>query len=101
MKILRTLPATFLLFLFLGLCTIFCSGAVFTTGASVLAAESTEVAESAEGLVTDANGYLFYYKDGEKQTGWQTINGKTYYFRKTTKNVPYGSAATGLVKIGD
>ncbi|MCD8023415.1 MAG: hypothetical protein LUF30_10765 [Lachnospiraceae bacterium] len=35
------------------------------------------------------------------QTGWQNINGNNYYFRNSNKSVPTGSAATGLLKIGD
>lgn len=36
-----------------------------------------------EGWVTDENG-TYYYKDGEKLTGWQTIDSYRYYFAPET-----------------
>ena len=41
------------------------------------------------------NGKLYYYKNGKKQSGWQTVGKKRYFFKKKTK-----AAATGKVKIG-
>lgn len=50
------------------------------------------------GLQTNA-GELYYYVNGVVQTGWQTIDGVTYYFR-ASDNV-YGRAATKWMYIGN
>ncbi|MCD8022067.1 MAG: hypothetical protein LUF30_03515, partial [Lachnospiraceae bacterium] len=60
----------------------------------------TESQTLLNGLVTAEDGYLYYYVNGEIKTGWQEINGKTYYFRKSGSSAPKGSAITGLKKIG-
>ena len=41
------------------------------------------------------SGKTYYYKNGKKQSGWQSIGKKKYYFDKKTKVM-----ATGKVKIG-
>jgi glucan-binding YG repeat protein len=50
------------------------------------------------GLQTNA-GELYYYVEGVKQTGWQTVNGTTYYFRAS--DAVYGRAATKWMYIGN
>lgn len=52
-------------------------------------------ASSKNGLIKE-NGKTYYYKNGRRQTGWQTINGKRYYF--STKN---NAMLTGVQKIGN
>ena len=42
---------------------------------------------------TEEDGALCYYTEGVKATGWQTIEGKTYYFSEN------GAAAKGMKKI--
>ena len=49
---------------------------------------------SKNGLIKE-NSKTYYYKNGKKQTGWQTINGKKYYF--STKD---NAMLTGVQKIG-
>lgn len=49
---------------------------------------------SKNGLIKE-NGKTYYYKNGKKQTGWQTINGKKYYF-----SVKDSAMLTGVQKIG-
>ena len=44
-------------------------------------------------------GELYYYVDGVIQTGWHTIDGKTYYFRASDD--VYGRAATKWMYIGN
>ena len=44
--------------------------------------------------------YIFYYVDGKKQTGWQKVDSKTYYFIADGKT-GYGRAATGKRVIDD
>ena len=46
-----------------------------------------------EGLVTES-GNTFYYKNGKKQTGWQQINKKWYFFNSS------GVMQTGWMKQG-
>lgn len=46
-----------------------------------------------DGFVTE-NGNTYYYDNGRKVTGWQTINGSRYYF------LDNGEAADGWVKDG-
>lgn len=46
-----------------------------------------------DGFVTE-NGNIYYYDNGRKVTGWQTINGSRYYF------LDNGEAADGWVKDG-
>jgi len=50
---------------------------------------------SKNGLIKE-NGKTYYYKNGKKQTGWQNINGKRYYF--STKD---NAMLTGVQKIGN
>ena len=38
------------------------------------------VAPVKNGFVKDADGYTYYYVDGEMQTGWQEIGDDVYYF---------------------
>jgi len=52
-------------------------------------------ASSKNGLIKE-NGKTYYYKNGRRQTGWQTINGKRYYF--STKD---NAMLTGVQKIGN
>ncbi len=49
---------------------------------------------SKNGLIKE-NGKTYYYKNGKKQTGWQTINGKKYYFSAKDSTM-----LTGVQKIG-
>ncbi|MCD7735622.1 MAG: hypothetical protein LUI07_01410 [Lachnospiraceae bacterium] len=65
------------------------------------AAETAQSTEDKNGLVKESDGYTYYYVDSVKQTGWATVNGNTYYFRKSDKSAPKGSATVGLIKIGD
>ncbi|MDO4667249.1 MAG: hypothetical protein Q4A90_05375 [Streptococcus sp.] len=43
--------------------------------------------EKKQGFTTDKNGSWYFYNNGEKATGWQTINGKTLYFNKDGKQI--------------
>lgn len=43
-------------------------------------------------------GVLYYYKNGVLQTGWQTVNGETYYFQASA--AVYGQAASMWMVIG-
>ncbi|MCD8077927.1 MAG: hypothetical protein LUE63_06080 [Lachnospiraceae bacterium] len=79
------------------------------SGQTVYAAETEEttgVSETAsenllQGIVKDESGFSYYYIDGTMQTGWQTIDGNTYYFRKkASETEPKGAMMTGLRKIG-
>lgn len=38
-----------------------------------------EAASPENGWIYDSDGRRWYYKDGRKLTGWQTVGGKTYY----------------------
>ena len=59
--------------------------------------ENTEEYESRhlEGFV-EQNGSTYYYVNGVPVTGFQTINGKTYYFNPKT-----GAMQTGYLHLGD
>lgn len=56
---------------------------------------STSTSQAKNGIVKE-NGKTYYYKNGKKQTGWQTINGKKYYFSTKDSNM-----LTGVQKIGN
>lgn len=56
---------------------------------------STDTSKPKNGIVKE-NGKTYYYKNGKKQTGWQTINGKKYYFSTKDSNM-----LTGVQKIGN
>ena len=56
---------------------------------------STGTSKAKNGIVKE-NGKTYYYKNGKKQTGWQTINGKKYYFSTKDSNM-----LTGVQKIGN
>ena len=56
---------------------------------------STGTSKVKNGIVKE-NGKTYYYKNGKKQTGWQTINGKKYYFSTKDSNM-----LTGVQKIGN
>ncbi len=60
--------------------------------ACVSAASATTGAKKKNGWVTSA-GKKYYYRNGKKVTGWQTIKKKRYYFNKK------GVMKTGLQKI--
>ena len=45
------------------------------------------------GLITE-NGYTYYYVNGVKQTGFQTIDGNTYFFSRVD-----GAMRTGIFSI--
>ncbi len=63
--------------------------------------ETTETQEPVVELVKK-KGYYYCYIDGEMKTGWQEVDGKTYYFKKKkSSSTPKGAALTGLRKIGD
>ena len=68
-----------------------------STGNSTSTSTSTKKSTTStkNGLVKE-NGKTYYYKNGKKQTGWQTINGKKYYF--STKD---NAMLTGVQKIGN
>ncbi|NLK44345.1 MAG: hypothetical protein GX300_08130, partial [Tissierellia bacterium] len=51
--------------------------------------------KTAYGWTINDSGQWFYYKDGKKLTGTQTIDGMKYFFNKN------GSLRTGWVKEGD
>lgn len=57
--------------------------------------KSTSTSTGKNGLIKE-NGKTYYYKNDKKQTGWQTISGKKYYF--STKD---GAMLTGVQKIGN
>ena len=46
------------------------------------------------------NGTTRYYVDGEMQTGWQTIGGKTYYFYAIGSSMGSGYMCTESRTIG-
>ncbi len=47
---------------------------------------STETSTKVKnGFITSKNGDVYYYKKGKKLSGWQVIDGKTYYFDKSQK----------------
>lgn len=55
-------------------------------------ADTTAEEERKNGLVQEEDG-TYYYRNGEKQTGWQTIDGKRYFFQSNgvmLKNTIYG-----------
>lgn len=54
--------------------------------------DNTPVDNSINGWVYES-GYIYYYENGAYLTGWQQIDGKTYYFEST------GVALTGKVSI--
>lgn len=71
-----------------------------STGSSSTAAKSTTTlakttAKAKNGLITEG-GQTYYYKNDKKQTGWQTVSGKKYYF--STKN---GAMLKDVQKIGN
>ena len=64
------------------------------TAATTNNTTNKSTSSSKNGLIKE-NGKTYYYKNGKKQTGWQTINGKKYYF--STKD---NAMLTGVQKIG-
>jgi len=89
----------FILFLAVALSQLFCGGAVHASEAASAEASSTE--ETLNGLVKEADGYIYYYENSVRQTGWKTIGSKTYYFYESAHgSIPVGAAATGLVTSG-
>ena len=62
---------------------------------SSTSAKSASTSTGKNGLIKE-NGKTYYYKNDKKQTGWQTISGKKYYF--STKD---GAMLTGVQKIGN
>lgn len=71
-----------------------------STGSGSTAAKSTTTpakttAKAKNGLITEG-GQTYYYKNNKKQTGWQTVGGKKYYF--STKN---GAMLKDVQKIGN
>jgi len=42
-----------------------------------------------------SNGYIYYYKNGKKVSGWQTISNETFYFKKTGNSITKGSMLKG------
>lgn len=71
-----------------------------TASAADTSASATQVQEEIT-WTTDANGYLYGTVNGEKLAGWViSADGDTYYFARSSSDVPLGSAAVGLTKIG-
>ena len=69
-----------------------------------------QVQAATTGFVKQGNN-TYYYKDGKKVTGWLKLNGKYYYFNKTTgvmytgwakssKGYRYFHPATGQMLVG-
>ncbi len=87
------------LILFFAVCILSCL-MIGSGSLSALASETTGTSVTQNGLVTDTSGYIYYYLNGEMQTGWATVDGEIYYFNPgTTSAVPTGAAVTGLNKI--
>lgn len=80
-----------LLLLCLTLCLCDATGRSLGTD-RVSAAVTTKTTKKKNGWVTSGSK-KYYYKNGKKVTGWQTIKKKTYYFNKK------GVMKTGLQKI--
>ena len=61
-------------------------GALFIICPFTVNAEDVSTTENVlNGLITE-NGYTYYYVNGVKQTGFQVIDGKTYFFGRTNNN---------------
>ncbi len=76
---------------------------IFTPETAYAAEDQPGTAESTESALelVEKKGYIYCYKDGVMKTGWQEVNGNTYYFKKNkSKTTPKGAALTGLQKIG-
>lgn len=53
------------------------------------------------GWQKDGEYYRYYSKAGKMYTGWKTVGGKRYYFRKkSSERGPKGARVTGLAAIG-
>ena len=69
-------------------------------GQNQIGKASKEIAADQEASSVSTTGFkkvggkTYYYSEGKKLTGWQTIDGSRYYFSKS------GIMRTGLVKIG-
>ena len=59
------------------------------------ASAPTTTSSAKNGLIKE-NGQTYFYKNNQKQTGWQTVNGKRHYF-----SVNGGVMLTGVQKIGN
>ncbi len=68
-------------------------------GEELLEEETPEALEAAPSPFTEKNGKLYYYIDNKLQTGWKTVEGKTYYFKPG--NPDKGSMLTGKQKISN
>ncbi|MCD8397897.1 MAG: hypothetical protein LUD12_12090 [Lachnospiraceae bacterium] len=89
-----------IIFLAVALSQLLCGGTVHAS--EVTSADTSSTEETKNGLVKEDDGYIYYYENSVRQTGWKTIGSKTYYFYASAHgSIPQGSAATGLVKIGD
>ena len=52
------------------------------------AAADSQVSDTSKeknGFITSKSGAVYYYKNNKKLSGWQVIDGKTYYFDKSQK----------------
>ena len=67
-----------------------------TTTKPVTTTTTTAKAPTVKNGFVDEGGQTYYYKNNAKQTGWQTINGKKFYF-----SVKDGHMLTGVQKIGN
>lgn len=64
-----------------------------TSGSS--SGTKTSSSSGKNGLIKE-KGQTYYYKNDKKQTGWQTVSGKKYYFDPKT-----GAMVTGVRQIGN
>ncbi|MCC8082466.1 MAG: hypothetical protein LIO80_10770, partial [Lachnospiraceae bacterium] len=55
----------------------------FGSESSFAAVASESGTKTQNGLVTESDGYTYYYVNSVKKSGWVTIGKKTYYFYKT------------------
>lgn len=45
----------------------------------------SDTSKEKNGFITSKSGDVYYYKNNKKLSGWQVIDGKTYYFDKSQK----------------
>lgn len=75
----------------------------FGSESSFAAVASESGTKTQNGLVTESDGYTYYYVNSVKKSGWVTIGKKTYYFYKTSHgSIPAKAMVTdAVVKIGE
>ena len=77
-------PGGFLLGIFCFLLLFFASGLYTEAADNSQAPEITKTSTKVKnGFITSKNGDVYYYKKNKKLSGWQEIDGKTYYFDKS------------------